>query len=719
MKPHLTAASGIFSAQHARWACRRTTAAALVLFCLFSCHPLSAAEPDSARATRLNPVVVTGTGTYRRAANSPVAVQVISGKELRDTHATTLHDALTRLTTNVTSHTSGMGTFVNFNGVSDDYIVILENGKRVSGDDRWSRISMANVRRIEVFSGAASALYGSDAIAGVVNIITDDSREPLAASSVTTVRNHGRLDQDIHVDASAGRFASHTAYTHRQADNWQVNPYQAFDENGSEVLKLTGRPMSVGFVSNQIAERLEWQADEHWSAYLRGSYYNYLTHRPQAATYFTQKKQADGTFAYNAKQAYTYDLHHKSYTYGGGARFTPNSRTHIYLDVYSDNFSSAYDYWAAAEREAYDETRKRTHYVNETLRGIFRLADWNKLSAGAEMVQESLSSESDNINFETTNTYNLFAQDELTIVRGLEGVVGLRYTHNDHFGAALTPNASLFYRLPIGGSTAAGASSLRFRASYAGGYRTPSLSQLYATDQAKTTARYTLSNPHLKPEKSHFINLNVEYANRWMSISLTAFMNKIRDMINYRTLAQAEIDADAYLAALQTDGWATLRQRDNIDRATLRGLSANVKLLLPYGFTLGGGYTFTDSEAETKALDRKTQQYTIATSPVDKSVRHVGSLLASWDHTWADYHLNLSLSGHMQGRRFSSTYGYADAFSQWDLTSRHTFVLSHFTIEPGLGIENLLNQRDTSYWNSNFATTTPGRTYVVSLRMNY
>ena len=667
------------------------------------------AQTDSLRAHDLNPVVVTGTGTYHRADNSPVAVKVITAKELKDAQVTNLEDALLRLTTNVTSHTSGMGTFINFNGVSDDYIVILENGKRVSGDDRWNRISMADVRRIEIFSGAASALYGSDAIAGVINIITDDSREPVAATSSTKLMNHGRLDEDVSITIHNSQFTSHTAYTHRQADNWQVNHYQAFDEDGTEVLKLTGRPMSAGFHSNNISERLEWKFDKQWSVYLRGSYYDYLTDRPQSATYFTQKKQTDGTYKYTAKQAYTYDLHHKSYTYGGGARWTPNARIHLYLDVYSDNFSSKYDYWQTADNEAYEETRKRTHYVNETLRGIFRLTDWNKLTAGAEFVQESLSSQSDNIDFETTNTYNLFAQDEVNIVKGLDGVVGLRYTQNDHFGAALTPNAGLFYH--IGG--------FRLRASYAGGYRTPSLSQLYATDQAKTTARYTLFNPDLQPEKNHFVNLNAEYSNRWMSLSIIGFMNKIRDMINYRTMTQTEIDADAALTALQDEGWTTIRQRDNIDQATLRGVSFSIKFLLPAGFTLGGAYTFTDSEAETQTLDKNTQQYVTATSPVDKSVRHVGNVQASWDHTWGYYHLNVSLNGHLQGERYSSTYGYADGFTQWDLTTRHTIVLNHFTLEPGLGIENIFNKRDTSYWNSNYATVTPGRSFIVSLRMRY
>ena len=720
-------------------------------------------KTDSSQGTKahdLNPVVVTGTGTYHRADNSPVAVKVISAKELKDAHVTTLEEALTRLTTNVTTHTNGMGTFVNFNGISDDYIIILENGKRVSGDDRWARLSLANVKRIEIYSGAASALYGSDAIAGVINVITDEGRDAVSASSGTQFRSKGRLDQDINVDATIGRFSTHTTYTHHQADNWQVNHYQAFDEDGTEVLKLTGRPMSTGFHSNNISEKLDFRLNDQWSFYIRGSYYDNQTDRPQSATYFTQKKntapshapssplssssspfsspfspfsspsvplsplssssaplwlgaartRADSSpFTYTPKAAYTYDLHHTSYLYGGGARWTPNSRIHLYLDIYSDNFSSKYDYWQTAEKESYEETRKRTHYVNETLRGIFRLASWNKLSAGAEFVQESLNSQSDNIDFETTNTYNLFAQDEVQIVRGLEGVVGLRYTQNDNFGAALTPNAGLFFH----------AGGFRLRASYAGGYRTPTLSQLYATDQAKTASRYTLYNTELKPEKNHFVNVNAEYSNEWMSVSVTGFMNKIRDMINYRTMTQAEIDADANLTAIRADGWTTIRQRDNIDKATLRGISASVKFLLPYGFTIGGGYTFTDSEAETQTLDKKTQQYVVTTSPVDKSVRHVGNVLASWDQTWNNYHLNVTINGHIQGQRYSSTYGYADAISQWDLMTRHTIALRNFTLEPGLGIENIFNQRDTSPWNSNFSTINPGRSLTLSLRMRY
>ena len=687
-----------------------------IAFTLASLLALSAAAgpADSLHVVSLNPVVVTGTGTYHKADNSPVAVRVISAKELRDAQVTNLQDALSRLTSNITTHTNGMGTFVNFNGVSDDYILILENGKRVSGDDRWERLSMGGVKRIEIFSGAASALYGSDALAGVINVITDDSADRVDASSRTQMRSKGRFEQDINVDATVGRFSSQTSYTHRQADNWQVNHYQAFSEGGREVLKLTGRPMSTAFRSENLSQQMEWQFDSRWSAYVRGSLYDNITLRPRTASYFTQKKTTDSstgetTYSYTSRQAYTYDLHHRSYSYGGGARWAPNARTHVYLDVQSDNFRSDYDYWQTADAEAYDETRKRTHYTNETLRGIFRLSSWNKLSAGTEFVQESLTSQSDHIDGEHTRTYNVFAQDEVRIVRGLEGVVGLRYTYNDNFGSRLTPNAGLFYH--IGG--------FRVRASYAAGYRTPTLSQLYATDQAKTAARYTLYNPSLEPEKNHFWNANVEYGNHWMHLSLSGFINKIRDMINYRTMTQAEVDGDARLTGLFNEGWTTIRQRDNIDKATLQGFSANVKFLLPQGFSIGGGYTFTDSEAETRTLNKTTQRYETTHTDVDKSVKHVGNVLASWDHSWNRHHLNVTMNGHLQGRRFSSTYGYADGYSQWDLSVKHSVSLRQFILEPGVGIENLFNMRDTAPWNSNYSTINPGRSFLVSLTLRF
>ena len=671
----------------------------LTIITSFSLSSGVLAQVDSMRITELNPVVVTGTGTYHTADNSPVAVKVISAKELKEVQATNVQDALNKLTPNITLHTNGMGSFVNFNGVSDDYLLIMENGKRVSGDDRWSRISLDNVKRIEVFSGAASALYGSDAIAGVINIITEEGNDLVEATSRTKVMDHGRMNHDVNVDVNVKKFSSFTSYNFRKADNWQVNKHQEFietDKDGNEqsVIKLNGRPMSQGFQSHNISEKLEWRFNDHWQLYLTGDYYDYVTTRPENAISFTQKKSTDKStgeikYTYTPKAAYTYDLHHNSYKYGGGSRWTPNDSVSVFMDVYCDNVTSKYDYWQTDEAEAYDETRKSTHYVNESLKGIFRLANWNKLSGGLEFVQESLNSESDNISHETTNTYNVFAQEELTVAKWFDIVAGVRYTYNTNFGSHVTPNVGLFYH--IGG--------FRIRTSYAGGYKTPTLSQLYATDQAKTSSRYTINNAMLKAEKNHFGTVNLEYGNDWMNIGVTGFVNKIKDMINYRTLTEEEIMADPKLTELNKE-WTTIRQRDNIDNALLRGINTNVKFITKAGLSFGGGYAFTDGE-------------------VDKAVRHVGNANVSYDKTWNKYHLNVAVNGHVQGKRFSSTYGYADGYSQWDLNTRHTITMNQFVLEPGIGIENLFNEVDDSYWNSNYSTISPGRSFYVSLALKF
>ena len=114
-----------------------------------------------------------------------------------------------------------------------------------------------------------------------------------------------------------------------------------------------------------------------------------------------------------------------------------------------------------------------------------------------------------------------------------------------------------------------------------------------------------------------------------------------------------------------------------------------------------------------------TQTYVSSITPVDKSVRHVGTLTASWDRTWNSYHLSVSLDGHIQSRRYSSTYGYAPGYSHWNLHTRHIITLPACTLEPGLGIDNLFNRCDHSYWNSNFSTISPGRSLVASFSIRY
>ena len=164
---------------------------------------------DSSMTSRiytLNPVVVTGSGHHQRLKSTATPVHVLSRQEIKEQGITTFDGALTRMMPQVSMAPNSMGTFLRLNGLGNKYILILINGQKLTGDISnnvdLNRINMARVKRIEVLDGAASSLYGSDAIAGVINIITDQpTRDLVSVTSDTRVSGHGQLTENIALES--------------------------------------------------------------------------------------------------------------------------------------------------------------------------------------------------------------------------------------------------------------------------------------------------------------------------------------------------------------------------------------------------------------------------------------------------------------------------------------------------------------------------------------
>ena len=170
--------------------------------------------------TNIGQVVVTGTGTHHRMTDSPVPVSVITAKDLSNASVTSLDEALQKLTPSFSSMTNGMGTTLSLNGLPDDYFIFLENGKRLYGDDTYARINVAKIKRIEILNGASSALYGTNAIGGVINIITK--------------KNLNRWFVDA--SYSYGSFNTHKSYinfgqTFKNGLTYSINAFQNYSDN--------------------------------------------------------------------------------------------------------------------------------------------------------------------------------------------------------------------------------------------------------------------------------------------------------------------------------------------------------------------------------------------------------------------------------------------------------------------------------------------------------
>lgn len=627
-------------------------------------------------------VVVTGTGTHHRMADTPVPVTVITSADIKNSSATTLEEALTKLNPSFSFSTNGMGTTMTLNGIAQDYVLILLNGKKMAGEDTYSRINIESVKRIEVLNGAASALYGTDAIGGVINIITDEPKNTIQATSNTRVSSHGRWSEAVSADVSVGKFSSFTNYRRSESDSWQLNP---IDEDGL----ITGKMNSVGFFSNNFDQKFAYNATDKLSFYIRGNYYNHSTDRPENS--MSQDEKDSDKFS----PAYTYDVKHESFLYGAGAKYIINKNAYIEADFYSDNYKSEYEYFGNDSHERGEiSLQKRTAYYNANVKGIFSLGDNNKLSAGVEYINEHLKSEktksADPID-KSMYTTALFAQDEWKISKYFYSVFGLRYIYHQNFNSYATPNISLMYKNK----------GFNLRASYAGGFRTPDLTQMYTTNESTTTSKLTIPNTNLKPEKSNYYALNAEYTNSWLSVTATGFFNKIHDMINYRILSDEEA------ASLGYSEYSQVQQRDNIDKARVFGVNVFTNAYLGAGISLGVGYSYNDAMDETND------------KPIDKSLKHSGSVNAKWGHTWGKYRLSVNVNGRIQGERYSQRYDPAPKFSLWDLNTRHTFNLKNIVLEPGIGIENIFNYKDDRPWNNNFATLTPGRSVYGSLVITF
>ncbi len=623
----------------------------------------------------LSQVVVTGTGTHRRMVDSPIPVNVLTAKEIKAANVTNLEEALTKLTSNFSFSTSGMGTEMVLNGLKSDYILVLVNGRKLIGDDALMRINMGNVKRIEILNGSASALYGSDAIGGVVNVITDDSKNKVDVSSTTKVSDHGRFSEAVNLDLSVGNLSSYTSYQRQESDGWQLHPMsETVSKQGEIKLTPTDKQAFTGFHSNTVNQNLSYSLNHKTTLYAQGSYYNFLNDRPVTE--------------------YKYNMYHENYTYGFGMKYLVNKKAYIDVDFYSDNYKSAYDYI----QESGDftigdkETRKKQYYYRGNVKSIIKVNSKNKLSAGLEYLDEKLESESDNISNKTLYTMAMYAQDELNIAESLQAVVGLRYIYNETFEDHFTPTASIMYK--EGG--------FRGRLSFATGFRTPTLSEIYATDLAKTTNRYTIGNLDLKPEESKNFSLNMEYTHSRFSVSTTAFVNNVTDMINYRTLSSEE--------AAQYGDYDEVRQRDNIDKVRIKGVNVNANAYLGFGFNLGAGYMLQDA------------RNLITDKPIDKSVKYAGNVNAQWSKNWGLYGLNINMVGRGQGKRYSETYDYdSSGFMLWDLNTGHTFNLKHFILNAGFGVENLFDWVDDRPWNTKkpYSTITPGRSFYASLTIHF
>lgn len=622
--------------------------------CLMASALASASEPEDTacwRVAELNPVVVTGTRTPKLLLDSPVQTEVITASQIAKADATNLRDLLQQIVPGVEfSYAMNQQVHMNFSGFGGQSMLVLVDGERLAGetmdDVDFARLTMDNVDHVEIVKGAASALYGSNACGGVVNIITKDASQPFALNVNGRLGRHGEQRYGLSWQQGGKRVKNILTANRARVDNysvksgdapvtrvfstvygdatWNVRDRVAY--RLSDRLTLTGR---AGYFFRQLARTAD--APERYrdlNAGLRGLW------------------QIDGSRRLEA--SYAFDEYDKS---------DYQKITRLDIRGYS-NVQNAF----------------RLLYSHHLGRDVLLL--------GSDFMHDYLFNDKLDGKTRSQNNFDAFAQYDWNISDHWELVGALRYDYfSDHALSHLTPKLSVRYR-PL--------SRLNVRFGYGMGFRAPTLKEKYYNfDMAGIWM--VDGNPGLKAEVSHNLNLSAEYAKGNYCITANGYYNNVKNKI--------ATGAPYYKNA--ADVMPHLPYLNLVDYSVVgAGLTALARW--GNGITARLSYAFTD---EHLPRDTRGQQVNNQYIPARK---HALTAHADWEHQFTSwYRLDIALDGRILSGVDNSEYvDYYDiakgvntihypAYSIWKLSMAHRIGKA---VRVTIAVDNLLNYKPKYYY---------------------
>ena len=688
-------------------------AAGMVLLCLS--HTLTAQE--TMKTDSIQEVVVTGTGTQHLLRNAPVQTEVITSRMLKNYGGRSLEDILGALTSSFAFNEGDMGSQMQLNGLGNSYILVLVDGKRLHGDvggeNDLGLIDPHNIEKIEIVKGASSALYGSDAIAGVVNIITKKHNEALLVENSTRYGSHNDLRQHNGVGLAFGQVKSYTNFQLQHSDGWQNTATEWTPSSATPV--TDSRSKTVNEHTNwQIQEQLTWNVTPQIELYACGSYYRKGIYRPKGK--------------YPKYDVKTFDLKYRNASASVGGKWQApfgvitldvDWNKHAYYHAFtSTTLAEGFDeqgklildfpYFAGQQSLQSNQERTMAH-----LKGVFPLPYNHRLSAGIEARYDYLKAPT-SIAGKTAddNTEAIYVQDEWNCAVGSGSATvhltpGLRLNRNQGFGMRLTPKLSAM--LSTG--------QLRLRATWSQGFKTPTLKERnYRYIREMTTTIMYLGNPDLGAQTSNYFSLNGEYTWGPMNLTLTGYLNKVDNMITLVTVPRTEAPADYRQQYGEMLG--KVRRYMNMEDARTMGVDVNLRYSHKE-WAAGLGYSYLDTRAHVYDSDHDR----LVNVTIDGMAHHKGNVFLTWQHnngtSQQPQGYGLGLYGRMSTKRYYQTDGDGKGYQIWRIAGNCTFGLGKHrlasTCQLEAGIDNLFNYCDRTPHGLHLGTTTPGRTVYATL----
>lgn len=639
----------------------------------------SAAQVDSGfNANRiLDEIVITGTRTERKMSNVAVPTFVINSKTIKLSGSLRLHDILQEqtglfITSGTGSNAVGGGVFgngVQLQGLSPDHTLILLDGEpligRQGGVMDLSRFAVGNIRKIEMVKGPSSSLYGSDAMGGVINIITD----PLPGNNFNAgVRTGSFLNTDLY--ASGNKIDK------------KLSIYYFLNRNSSN-----------GYELDKTTPEKTLDPYDNYTGQLK------LTYRFTAST-----KLMVNSRGFYAVQQSRYAINSPALNIAGNGKTKDFIINPVFTHRFNNQLQTNFRFIASGYRftQQLDSiANKKQYYFDQFHQGFYRAEDqtdysWNEkntLSVGAGFTLQTVNTTRYS-NKQQQQMWHAFAQHEWKAINNLTLISGLRYDYNTDFAARLSPKLAAQYKIN---------DNIKLMASYGAGFKAPDFRQLYLNFTNNAAEGYSIYGSNefsmplllqqqsmgliasilpaanlitqLKPEMSNGFNLGAQllfFTSLKMDFNL--FRNDVSNLINYIPVATHPNGTSVFSYI-------------NVNRAYTQGAEMNISYKIA-AFSISGGYQFLVT-ADKDELQKVNNKKVYGRDEVNGSARLM---------TRADYSGLLNRSKHMANLRLF----WEHKSNKWNASLRFIFR-SRFgvTDRDGNGFANMKEEYAPSMFQAN------------------
>ncbi len=691
----------------------------IVVFVPFFCLSQQQVEKsnDTIITQYLNEVVVTATQTIRQLSSLPLPVQIIAKKELKETGSTRLDAILNEQTGLITVSEFVGGEGIQMQGLDSQYSLILIDGVpligRSAGTLDVSRVSVGNIKQIEVVKGASSSLYGSKALAGVINIITDTPKNGFNGDLSYRYGTFNTHDTNITLGYRKEKFAIQSFINRNSSDGYQF--LNAADLN-------TVDPYS----SYTFNSKLSYKLNENTKITASGRYY--IQDQIYAPT-------LDEKGEINSNEWNTHlKANHKS-----------GEKWNSYFEFYASRYKAEEYLNSVADNSLFSESDYNELLIRPEIRTTYKSNEKHSFTSGFGLNHETL----DRTDFTTTPEFNspfVYFQYDGNPNKKLNVILGARFDSHNEYKSQFSPKGALRFELN---------DKISFKGSVGYGFKAPDFRQLYF-DFSNGFVGYTILGyntvttriPELEnegqitnvvvpisefegqllAENSVAYNFGVNYNPiSTLNLEINLFRNDIKDLIDTRLIAN------------KTNGQGVFSYY-NVNNVHTQGLEFNTTWKPNNSLKISGGYQLLyakDKKAKDAFKDGEVFARKSSNSPAFQlneddyfglynRSRHMANLKVFY--TFKKWDLNTNIRGKYRSKyglfdtnsnNYLDAYdGFVNAYTLWDWAINKTFSNNY---EIGLGVDNIFNFTDApeSVNDALFIGNIPGRMLYTKLNIQF